>query len=154
MRFLPVGLDVQERKCLVVGGGAVGSRKVLNLLDAGAAVTLVSPDATEELVRRADRGEFEWLPEGYRDSHLDGVLLAVAATDDPALNEKVVENAKVRGILVCDASSRERTQVIFGALTRAEGVTVAVFTDGRDPAQARHTRDRVAAFLAEDGRGA
>jgi uroporphyrin-III C-methyltransferase/precorrin-2 dehydrogenase/sirohydrochlorin ferrochelatase len=102
-------------------------------------------------VRRADRGEFEWLAEEYRESHLDGVLLAVAATDDPALNKQVVEKGKVRGILVCDASSRERTEVIFGALTRAEGVTVAVFTDGRDPAQARRTRDRIAAFLVGDG---
>ena len=52
--------------------------------------------------------------------------------------------------LSCDASSSEATELIFGALLEDEGLVVAVFTDGRDPARARRWRDRIAAFLAED----
>ena len=60
--------------------------------------------------------------------------------------------AKERGVLTCDASSAERSEFIFGALHRGNGLAVAVFTDGADPSLARNTRDRIAAFLSE-GKG-
>lgn len=58
----------------------------------------------------------------------------------------MVEEARARGVLICDASSGHRSQVIFGALHRGEAVTVAVFTDGTDPSLARRTRDRIRAI--------
>ena len=144
MRFLPVGLDVRGRTCLVVGGGTVGTRKVVNLLRAGATVVMASPQATQELEGLAASGELRWIREPFRNDHLHGVFLAVAATDDDALNAQVAQEALRRGTLVCDASSAERSQVIFGALHRGDGFTVAVFTDGRDPSRAREIRDRIA----------
>ena len=152
MKYLPVGLDIRGRECLVVGGGAVGTRKVRNLLQAGGRVTLVSPDATPELARMAASGDMRWMKEGYRESHLHGAFLAVVATDDEGVNPRVAEDAKRLGILVCDASSRERSQLIFGALHQDEGITVAVFTDGESPSLARTTRDRIAAFVSPDSK--
>jgi siroheme synthase-like protein len=152
MRFLPVGLDVRGRTCLVVGGGTVGTRKVVNLLRAGATVVMASPQATQELERLAASGELRWIREPFRNDHLHGVFLAVAATDDDALNAQVAQEALRRGTLVCDASSAERSQVIFGALHRGDGFTVAVFTDGRDPSRAREIRDRIA-FGPRDTQG-
>ena len=149
MKYLPIGLDVRGRPCVVVGGGAIGTRKVQNLLRAGADVTLVSPEATEELTRMSVAGEIRWLPENYHEGVLDGVLLAVAATDNEGLNASLVEAAGRRGVLVCDASSADRSQVIFGALHHGKDVTVAVFTDGRDPSLARKTRDRIEALEKE-----
>jgi len=67
------------------------------------------------------------------------------------LNASLVEAAGRRGVLVCDASSAERSQVIFGALHQGDGFTVAVFTDGRDPSLARNTRDRIRALEEEWG---
>ena len=152
MKYLPIGLDVRGRPCIVAGGGEVGTRKVLNLLRAGAQVTVVSPEATSELVRRAAGGEIHWVREEYREHLLDGAFLAVAATDDEGLNASLVEAAGRRGILSCDASSAERSQVIFGALHEKDGVTVAVFTDGRDPSLAQRARDRIRE-LDEGGEG-
>jgi siroheme synthase-like protein len=152
MRFLPIGLDVRGRTCLVVGGGTVGTRKVVNLLRAGATVVMASPQATQELERLAASGELRWIREPFRNDHLHGVFLAVAATDDDALNAQVAQEALRRGTLVCDASSAERSQVIFGALHRGDGFTVAVFTDGRDPSRAREIRDRIA-FGPRDTQG-
>lgn len=146
MKYLPIGLDVRSRDCIVIGGGAVGMRKVQSLLEAGASVTLVSPEATEDLARLVSAGKLRWLAEAYRGDHLDGAFLAVAATGDDSVNSRVVEDARERGVLVCDASSQERSQVIFGALHLGGGVTVAVFTDGQAPSRARKTRDRIAAL--------
>jgi siroheme synthase (precorrin-2 oxidase/ferrochelatase) len=54
------------------------------------------------------------------------------------------------GVLACDASAAERSDFIFGALHQGEGVTIAVFSDGRDPSLSRITRDRIAAFVSAE----
>ena len=149
MKYLPVGLDLRGRICIVVGGGRIGTRKATTLLQAGAAVSVVAPEATEEVARLADSGQLLWKKEEYRESHLDGSFLAVVATEDEGLNARLVQNAKESGVLVCDASSASRSEVIFGALHQSDGVTLAVFTDGRDPSLARKTRDRIADLSAE-----
>jgi siroheme synthase-like protein len=150
LRFLPVGLRVQGKNCLVVGGGAVGTRKALTLLRAGAVVTVLSRTVTRELAREIQGGRVRWWKDSFRDEHLAGVFLAVAATNDGAVNAAVVRACARHGALVCDASCAERCGVIFGALLEADRFTVAVFTGGRDPARARRTRDRIADCLAHE----
>ncbi len=107
------------------------------------------PLGTEEVARLVRTGQLHWRKEEYRESDLDGSFLAVAATDDEGLNTRIVEDARGRGVLVCDASSASRSGVIFGALHQSDGVMLAVFTDGRDPSLARKTRDRIAALNEE-----
>jgi len=151
MRFLPVGLDVQGKSCVVVGGGSVGSRKVTNLRRAGAVVTVVSPAVSDELAGQIDSGQIAWVQEAFGEKHVGGAFLVVAATDDDALNAAVVQAAVSEGALACDASSAERSQLIFGALLEDGDVTIAVFTGGRDPARARHIRDRLADLTGGKG---
>ncbi len=142
--FLPVALNIRGKDCLVVGGGAVGTRKVQTLLRAGGLVTVVAPNVSRELAQQIEAGHIRWVQESFQDDHLVGAFLVVAATDDQALNAAVVRQADRCGMLVCDASSAERSQVIFGALFNNGDTTVAVYTGGRDPAKARRTRDRIA----------
>ncbi len=149
MKYLPIGLDVRNRICIVVGGGKIGTRKVTNLLRAGASVTVISPTATDEVGILADSGEVRWKRRELEGADLEGAFLTVAATDDDGLNARVVREALAMGSLVCDASSSHRSQVIFGALHLGSDVTLAVFSDGKDPALARRTRNRIAA-LEED----
>lgn len=152
MRFLPLGLDLHDCRCLVVGGGAVGTRKVRSLLDAGARVAVVSPEVTPELAAEIRDGRVRWRREPFRPDHLDGARLVVVATDDPATNALAAEQARLRGTLLCDATSGERSDVIFGALHEDDGVTIAAFTDGRDPGRARAVRDRIAGRLRDADR--
>lgn len=152
MKYLPIGLDVRGRKCVVAGGGTIGTRKVENLLRAGAAVVLVAPEASKRAVQLAEAGQITWIREPVEAGHLDGALLAVAATDDAGSNARLVEASRELGIPICDASSAERSGFIFGAIHLAEGLTIAVFTDGADPSRARTTRDGIAAFVS-GGRG-
>jgi len=151
LRFLPVGLDVRDKDCVVVGGGSVGSRKVATLRHAGAIVTVVSPAVTDETAEMIHSGAVRWVQEPFREEHIGGAFLTVAATDDHELNAAVVQAAVRNGALACDASSAERSQVIFGALLEDENVTIAVFTGGRDPNQARRTRDRIAILMSGKG---
>jgi siroheme synthase-like protein len=152
LRFLPVGLRVRGMQCAVVGGGQVGTRKIRTLLDAGALVTVIAPSVTSELAEQIGLDRVAWVRDSFRPEHLEGSFLVIAATNDRMLNATIVSCAAKSGALVCDASSAERSQVILGALHRGEDVTIAVFSDGRDPARARRTRDRIATLLdSEEG---
>jgi siroheme synthase-like protein len=71
MKYLPIGLNLRDRSCVVVGGGAVGTRKVNTLLAAGADVTLIAPQATEEAVALAAQGRLRWERREYRDGDLE-----------------------------------------------------------------------------------
>jgi len=146
--FLPLGIALGGRRCLVVGGGAVGTRKAATLARSGASVTVVAPAVTEELAAQVATGRVRWIEGPFQDDHLVGAFLAVAATNDPAVNRAVTAAAERAGTLACDASSAQSSQVIFGALFEHDGTTVAVFTDGHDPTRARDMRDRIAVYFA------
>lgn len=146
-QFLPLGLDLRGKKCLVVGGGSVGARKAVTLAHVGAIVTVVSPSVTDALADLIAAKRVRWVQDTFRKEHMIGAFLAVAATNDDATNGSVVDAAVQCGTLACDASSAQRSQVIFGALLPSEDATIAVFTGGRDPSLARRTRDRIAELL-------
>jgi len=147
LRYLPVGLDLRGRPCVVFGGGSIGARKVLTLERTGARVTVVSPDAAESVQAAARAGRIEWVRGRFAPHHVDGAFLVVIATDDPAANAAAAAAAQRAGALVCDATSVDRSQVIFGATLAHGAATIAVFTDGRDPAGARRTRDHIASLV-------
>jgi siroheme synthase-like protein len=148
MKFLPLGIDLREAACTVVGGGAVATRKVLTLLRAGAEVTVVSPKVTAALAHEIESGRVRWRRERFAARHVAEARLVVMATEDAAVNAAGVRLARERLALVCDASSARRTGVIFGALLERDGMTIAAFTDGVDPARSRRTRNRIAELLA------
>ena len=87
----PVGLRLQDRRVVVVGGGQVAHRRVAGLLEAGARVTVVSPEVTPALEARITRGSLSWVRRRYEPGDLDGAWYAVAATDDHAVNAAVLE---------------------------------------------------------------
>lgn len=149
MRFLPLAIDVHTRRCVVVGGGAIGARKAKSLLRAGADVTVVAPEVTRELAREADAGALRWVEERFSPEHVAGAFLVVMATDDEALNAAGARLGDAAGALVCDASSALRSSAIFGALLEDGGVTVATFTDGKNPTRSRRKRDEIAGLLAK-----
>ena len=98
MSFYPLLVQLDDRPCVVVGGGAVGERKVQGLLDAGARVTVVSPSLTASLAALAEAGRIGHVARVYRPGDLEGAALAFAAVGDPAVTEALVcEAARALG---------------------------------------------------------
>jgi len=141
--FLPMALAVDGCACLVVGGGAIGSRKVRTLCHFGGIVTVVAPAVSAAVTELVELGAVRWLPEAFRNEHLAGAALVVAATDQDHVNATVVAAARSLHIPVCDASSAARSDFIFGALLEGAEERIAVFTDGHRPGHARAVRDRL-----------
>ena len=91
----PVGLRLHGRRVVVVGGGQVAHRRVAGLLEAGAHVTVVSPEATPALEALVEPGSLSWERRRYADGDLAGAWYAVAATDDPTVNAAVAAEAEL-----------------------------------------------------------
>ena len=100
MDLLPIFLDMQGRPCLVVGGGATAARKVSNLLRAGAAVTLVSPELCDALARKVESGALQHEARCFAPEDIAGQRLVIAATDDRAVNRQIAQLANEAGIPV------------------------------------------------------
>lgn len=140
MRYYPVQLDIRGRRCLVVGGGGVGTRKAEGLIACGAAVTVVAPEAHGRLKELAAAGRIALAERAFRPEDLAGVFLVIGATDDEQLNRRVSEEAERRGILCNIADRPEACSFILPAVVRRGELTLAVSTGGRSPALAKKLR--------------
>jgi siroheme synthase-like protein len=145
-RYLTLGIDMSGMRCLVVGGGKVGTRKALPLAAAGADVTVLAPMILEGLQSAVADGRIQWRQAEYDSNALDGFRLVVAATADPALNLRIASDADERDILSCNVSNASRTRVIFPAVYTDDEITVAVHSHGRRCRRSAEVRDEIAAW--------
>lgn len=147
--LFPLFLDLRGRPVLVVGGGAVGTSKALALLAAGAAVTVVAPQASAELVAAAARGALRWAARRFVAADLDAVYLAVAATGDPAVNAEVAAAAAARCRFVNAVDDPANGSSYAASLIARGPVTLALSTAGRAPAVARLLRELLEELLPD-----
>ena len=143
----PIVVRLQGRRCLVVGGGRVALRKVEGLMAAGALVSVVAPAVEEGIALLAREGVVTVEERPYRAEDMAGAWLVFAATDDPAVQQAVFDDAERAGVWVNAADEPERCAFFLPAVHRRDPVLVAVSTQGASPALAGWLRDRLAAAL-------
>lgn len=137
-----LGLRLTGRRVLVAGGGAVAGRRVPRLLEAGADVVLVAPDASPALDDLCARGALRWERRGYRWGDCSGAWLVQACTDDSAVNARIAAEAEERGIWCVRADDRRAGTAWTPATGDAGGLTVGVLGDG-EPRRSASVRDAV-----------
>jgi len=142
-RGFPVSLVLGERRVVVVGGGRVASRRVADLLEAGARVTVVAPRLSPSVDHLVREGKVGATRRPFRAGDLDGAWLAFAATDDPEVNRAVVEAAESRHCFVSSATGGAEPSLRPMSALRRGGLEVAVGTSGRSPAVAAWLRRRL-----------
>ncbi|HEY7220670.1 MAG TPA: bifunctional precorrin-2 dehydrogenase/sirohydrochlorin ferrochelatase [Candidatus Binatia bacterium] len=150
MSYFPIYLDMRMRRCLVIGGGAVAERKIAALLEAGADITVISPDTTEAIAALSKRKAVRILERRYQDGDLDGFELAFVATDDPQVNAAVYQEGRRRGVWVNSADDPTRCDFILPSVLRRGELTVAVSTGGGSPALARTVREELELYFTEE----
>ncbi len=148
--FYPVFLDLRGKAVLIVGGGVVAERKVEQLLPAGPAITLISPEVTPQVARWAADGAIIHMPRAYEAGDINGASLVIAATDDVAVNRTVADAARAERIWVNAVDDVEYCDFIAPAVVEQGDITVAVSTGGKSPATARFLRRQLEAFLSAD----
>ena len=140
MRYYPIHLDIQDRNCLVVGGGGVGTRKVKTLLKCGAKVTVVSPEISDRLQNLAQSARLTLKPRPYRTEDIEGMFLVIGASDDETLNRQISSDAERRNTLCNIADRPEKCNFILPSILRRDDLVITVSTSGRSPALAKKLR--------------
>jgi len=128
---------------VVVGGGPVALRKVNILLEHEANVEVISPELCPELSQLAKSRAIQVLQKNYNGGDLQGAFIAIAATDDGEINNKVAEEARAKGVLVNVVDDSEHSDFIVPSQFRRGDITIAVSTAGKSPALARKIRTRL-----------
>jgi uroporphyrin-III C-methyltransferase/precorrin-2 dehydrogenase/sirohydrochlorin ferrochelatase len=140
-----LALRLGGRQVLVVGGGAVATRRVPGLLDAGADVLLVSPEVSPSLHDLALAGRVRWQPRAYQPGDCAGSWLVCACTDDPAVNAAVAAEAEQARIWSVRADERAASAAWTPASGQAGDVRFGVVSG--DPLRSAGIRDQVLAGL-------
>ncbi len=141
--FYPAHLNLQDRKCLVFGGGIVAERKVISLLRCGGLVTLISPDTTTTLNQLAQADWIQWRQRQFQPGDSEGMFLVCAATDSPEINTRVFHDAhEEHGINLVNVVDviPECTFAAASVVTRGD-LTVSISTSGKSPAISRRIRE-------------
>jgi uroporphyrin-III C-methyltransferase/precorrin-2 dehydrogenase/sirohydrochlorin ferrochelatase len=147
MQFLPVFLNVRAQHCLVVGGGEVAYRKAVLLDRAGARLRVVAPAIEPQLETLVIAGAGELCLREFQDSDLDGVFLAVAATDDEEVNAAVSVGAKARGLPVNVVDKPSLCSFIVPAIVDRSPVVIAISSGGASPILTRKLKEKLETLI-------
>jgi precorrin-2 dehydrogenase/sirohydrochlorin ferrochelatase len=143
-------LKLSGRRCVVVGGGAIGLEKVEGLLACDADVVLVAPEAVDELRTLADEGSIAWERRPYEPADLEGTFMVIASTDDTDVNIGVFDDAERRAMLVNIVDVPPLCNFILPAIVRTGPLAIAISTAGASPALAKRMKREVSELFGEE----
>ena len=143
MTYYPINLNLTGRRCVVVGGGAVAGRKARTLLNCGAQVLLIAPEADAGMQSLAGGDAVEWIVEKYNARYLGGAFLVIAATDDAEVNAAVTRDAQARELLVCRVDAPDDGNFISPATVARGDLLLTVSTSGENPTLAAVLAERL-----------
>jgi precorrin-2 dehydrogenase / sirohydrochlorin ferrochelatase len=129
----PVFFLLEEKKCLVAGGGNVALRKIGDLVACGARVTVVADSPLPEIEKLAAEGTIRLVRRRFETSDTAGAAIVIAATNDDSVNAAVADDARSNGIPVNVVDDPGASDFISGAVTRRGPLVIAVSTSGCGP---------------------
>lgn len=142
--------QLDQARCIVVGGGTVAERKIAALLDSAASVTVISPDLTARVQTWVDAGRLEHIGRRYSSGDLDGAGLVIAATDDPIVNDDIAQAARRAGILVNVVDNPSAGDFHTVASIRQGDLLITVSTGGDSPVLAALLRRHIEALVGPE----
>src|SRR5256885_8681552 len=143
-------LRLKGRRCIVIGGGPIGLEKVEGLLACDADVTLVAPDAVDELRDLAAEGSITWEQREYAGPQdLEGTFIVIASTDSTDTNIRIYEDAERRAMLVNIVDVPPLCNFILPAIVRTGPLAIAISTAGASPALAKRIKAQIADAYGE-----
>ncbi|AYM02469.1 precorrin-2 dehydrogenase/sirohydrochlorin ferrochelatase family protein [Levilactobacillus yiduensis] len=141
----PVMLNLAHKSVAVIGGGQVAARKIKGLLSVQADVTVISPAISPQIdVRRV-----HWLAHGYQRADVDQMALIIACTDDPVVNQQVVDEADSLQ-WVNNTSDQTQSDFFNVAIVRENGIMVSVSTNGKSPTLAKKIKKQLQGWLQQN----
>lgn len=146
----PANFLVAGRRCVVVGAGRIAHRKLAGLLDAGADVVVIAPEAVDGIREWAQAGRITWERRTFVPSDLDEAWLAITATADPGVNQAVFDSGEQRRVWVNSADDPANCSFTLMSIVRQGDLVVTIGTNGRSPALATFLKAHVGAEMGPE----
>lgn len=150
MNYYPIFLNLQGRRCIVIGGGVIAEGKVRGLLEAEAAVIVIAPELTARLRAWVAEGRIGRLTRPYQSGDLAGAFLVISATDDREVNARVWAEATARNIPVNVVDDTPHCNFIAPSILRRGDLAVAISTSGKAPALAVRLREQLEHLVGDE----
>lgn len=147
MQALPIFFNIAQRRCIVIGGGEVATRKVIMLLKAQGNVVVIAPELSAELHEMLAKNEIEYVKTSFAPEQLTAACLVIAATNDEAVNEAVSVAAKRLNIPVNVVDAPALCTFTMGSIIDRSPVVIAISSEGNAPVLARHIRSKIETML-------
>jgi precorrin-2 dehydrogenase/sirohydrochlorin ferrochelatase len=149
-KYYPIMLDIDGKRCIVIGGGKVAQRKVESLLECGGIVTVISPEITEGLGNLAQNGKIQIVLKAYTRGDLKGFDLAYVATDNQQVNTQCLEEARQEKVLLNVVDKPDMCDFIVPASVQRGDLTITVSTNGKSPMLSKKIREDLEAAYGEE----
>ena len=147
MNFMPICLNVENSKIVVVGGGKIAEQKLRTILQYTRNIIVCAPDISTAIRDL----ELEFLQKAYDQEMLDGAAIVYACTNNRSLNRQIASDAKRQGILACAVDDPEFCEFISPAIYKKGHMSIAVSSNAKDVKRSRRWRNRIAEeFSHED----
>jgi precorrin-2 dehydrogenase/sirohydrochlorin ferrochelatase len=146
----PMMVDLTSRRCLVVGGGKVATRKIKGLLEFNAEILVVSPTVTEQIHSWVQSGKIAWRSGLYQKKDGENCFIVVAATDDPEVNHQVYLDAKERGQWINVVDQPAYCNFHVPSIVRRGKLTLAISTQGASPSLTKQIRRELSNLYGEE----
>lgn len=141
--LFPICLNMQDKLCLVIGGGTVAERKIAALLEHGARVRVVSNAITAQIEKWERENLVKISLRDFKEDDLKGVFLVFIATNDRQVNNEISRLCRQKGILANVVDNPEQCEFFIPAVVRRNSLMIAVSTEGKSPAYARKLRHQL-----------
>ena len=147
MPYFPFFIDIENKPCLIVGGGKIALHKIKKLLPFSPDITVVSADFCSEI---AHMENLKLIKRNFKANDTEGMSIVIAATDDESVNSEVSEICKEKNILCNVVDSPEDCGFFFPALAQCGDITVGVSTSGKSPLMASYIRRQVQKIITAE----
>ena len=152
MKFYPINLNIENKKCTVVGGGKVALRKILSLLDCGAKIEVIAPEVCEEIFQLSKQKKITLIQEKYSAEKISTGMILIAATNDFELNKKILRDGRNKNFLV-NVVEGESDFNVPSKVERGDFL-LTISTGGNSPAFSKFVRENLdQEFSADFGEG-
>ncbi|SDY77718.1 hydroxymethylbilane synthase [Tindallia californiensis] len=135
--YFPMMMQLNKKKCVVIGGGIVAERKVTALLESKAEVTVISPEITEKIQKSYEKGSLKWEKRGYRSGDFDKIPFAFIAVGDENVNKRCRQEANKTNTLLNIADQPDQCDFMLPAVLRQGDLLLTVCTSGKSPMLAK-----------------
>jgi precorrin-2 dehydrogenase / sirohydrochlorin ferrochelatase len=142
-KYYPMMLNIENRKCLIIGGGDIACRKISEFIEYGANVTVVSISINEDIKAFMDKGLIHYIKDAYHKNYIENAYIVVASTNHSKINNQIFRDCSEKGILVNVVDDPKNCSFIVPSKIKRGDLTISISTNGKSPTLSRAIREEL-----------